>query len=115
MCVGHIASSARANRHHRGSVVARADEDQPVTKDRTRDDRVPLAVTRPPDLAPRFRIVGKDRTTARADDLLLTVNRDEQWRAEREFLLSRRFTSRLPANLSRALVQRHDERLTEAV
>src|SRR5260370_6857967 len=82
-----VALSVRADCQEARCVITGADEDKPLSVDWPRHDRI-AAVTYPPDLPTRPRIIPVNRIAGRADDLLLVADRDEQWRTERELAVA---------------------------
>src|SRR5260370_3181268 len=106
-----VALSVRADCQEARCVITGADEDKPLSVDWPRHDRI-TAVTYPPDLPTRQRIIRVSRIAGRADDLLLVADRDEQRRTERELAVGLTAPIGFPAYFAGLPVEPDDEPLT---
>src|SRR5262249_29621920 len=110
-----IPLAIRANGQDFGMIKGGADEDEPVTIDRTRHDGIAFSITHAPEFATVFGIISTYRGASRADDLFLSVDRDAQWSGEREFLGGLNVSRNFPSDLARFLLERDDKRVAGAI
>src|SRR5437588_7467226 len=114
MTAGHVSLAIRANGQQGRTLVPGTNEDRAVPINRSRHDRVALAVAHAPDFSARGRVISANRSRAGAYDLFLVVHGDKQRCAEGELLVTIDLPLCFPKHFSRGSIQSDDEGMLRA-
>src|SRR5689334_15629870 len=79
--IGHVPLAIDANREHARRIVAGAEENHAMSENRARDYRITI-IADAPDFLAICRVVSGNHIARGADDLDLTVDRNDEGRAE---------------------------------